>query len=96
MRVYDTLEITKIHGKEVFRCLKCGNVFGGIDEDYKNRALKNNFPLSKCQPKYLSNNTDKFVLREYSCPGCGVLIEVDMVAKKEKQIQSVKIKCIPK
>ena len=91
-RIYDNLEVVKVEGREVYRCLKCGQVLGPITEDYKDFALKNEAPLSKCQPEYLGTKTDRFVLREYFCPGCGVMFEVDMVAREEKQVWSVKLK----
>lgn len=95
VRIYDNLELVKIDDQEVYRCLKCGYVLGPIAEDYKDFALKNEAPLAKCQPAYLASQTDRFVLREYYCPGCGVMFEVDMVAKEEKQIWSVRLEGLP-
>jgi acetone carboxylase gamma subunit len=53
--------------------------------------LKNEAPISKCEPDYLAFKTNKFVLREYYCPKCGVMFEVDMVEKSEPQIHSVQL-----
>ena len=85
------LEIADIDGQKVYRCLKCGYVLCPITEDYKNYVLKNEAPISKAQPVYLAPKTDKFVLREYYCPQCGVMFEVNMVAKDQKQIWSVQL-----
>ena len=95
VRIYDNLELVKIDGKKVYRCLKCGYVLGPTTEDYKDFALKNEAPLTKCQPEFLASKTGSFVLREYYCPGCGVMFEVDMVAKEEKQIWSVRLRDLP-
>ena len=94
-RIYDNLELVKIDGKEVYRCLKCSHVLGPITEDYKDFALKNEAPLTKGQPAFLAGMTGRFVLREYYCPGCGLMFEVDMVAKEEKQIRSVRLGGLP-
>jgi len=86
------LEIAEVDGQKVHRCLKCGYVLGPITEDYKEFALKNEAPISKGQPDYLASKTGRFVLREYYCPQCATMFEVNMVAKDEKQIRSVRFK----
>ena len=48
--------------------------------------------ISKGQPTYLASGTDKFVLKEYYCPQCATMFEVNMVAKDEKQIPSAKFR----
>ena len=85
------IELQHSHGLSLYRCFKCGYVLGPAEEDYKTFALKNSAPLSKCQPSHLYSNIDQYVLREYYCPGCGVMFEVDMVAKEEQQIWSVRL-----
>ena len=82
------LEIAKIDGEKVYRCFKCGHILGPITSDYKDFALKNEAPPSKGQPDYLASKTDRFILREYYCPQCAAMFEVNMVAKDEKQIRS--------
>ena len=90
-RIYDNLELATVDGKKVYQCLRCRHVLGPITEDYKDFALKNEAPLTKCQPAFIASMTGRFVLREYYCPGCGSMFEVDMVAREEKQIWSVRL-----
>jgi acetone carboxylase gamma subunit len=94
VRVLEYLEVVGDREK-FFRCLKCGTLLGSAKEDYKNFALKRTVPISKAQPAFLTsyamkNNT--FVMREYYCPNCAVMFEVDMVQKDEPQIHSIEPK----
>lgn len=86
------LEVAELEGRVVYRCAKCGYVLSPITQDYKSSALKNEAPISKGQPHYLASKTDEFILREYYCPKCAAMFEVNMVARDEKQIWSVKFK----
>ena len=90
------LEYLAVDEKEwLFKCLKCGNILGPAEEDYKNYALKRAVPISKAQPEFLASYALKkntFVMREYYCPHCAVMFEVDMVQKDEPQIRSIEIK----
>lgn len=90
--VLDNLEIAEIDGNKVFRCLKCAYVLGPFTNDYKNYTLKYDAPISKAQPRFLAPLSDSYVLREYYCPKCGVMFEVDMVRVEEKQIWSIRLK----
>jgi len=91
MRVFDSLEVTVVAGKKVFRCLECGHVLGPATENYKAYALRHEAPISKAQPGFLVPS-DEYVLREYYCPKCGRMFEVDMVARGEKEVESIKLK----
>jgi acetone carboxylase gamma subunit len=94
VRVLEYLEVVEDRGK-FYRCLKCGSLLGSAKEDYKNFALKRTVPISKAQPAFLASYSIKsntFVMREYYCPCCAVLFEVDMVQKDEPQIHSIELK----
>ena len=88
-KVLENLGVRTIAGKRVFACEKCGQELGPVTGDYKNHAMKREVSLSKNQPRSLAPKTDKYVMREYYCPKCGAMFEVDMVAKEEGQILSV-------
>jgi acetone carboxylase gamma subunit len=91
-KVLEYLEIVSLGATMHFRCAKCQTVLCRVTEDYKNYALKNDAPISKGEPDYLAFKSDQFLLREYYCPICGVMFEVDMVARDEKQIHTVELK----
>jgi acetone carboxylase gamma subunit len=94
--VVRVLEYLGVDDKErVFKCLKCGNVLGPAKEDYKDHASKRTVSISKAQPEYLASyavEKNTFVMREYYCPHCAVMFEVDMVQKDEPQIRSIELK----
>jgi acetone carboxylase gamma subunit len=94
-RLLEYLEATETGGKTVYSCLKCGHVLGPASGDYKNLALRKTVPISKAQPALLASyavKSETFVMREYYCPACGVMFEVDMVRKDEPQIHSIELK----
>jgi acetone carboxylase gamma subunit len=91
------LEYLEVEGdkERVYKCLKCGVVLGSAKESYKDYAMKRTVPISKAQPAYLASYSAKrntFVMREYYCPNCAVMFEVDMVAKDEPHIRSIELK----
>lgn len=92
VKVLESLEVEAVGGRRVYRCLKCGHVLGPASEDYKNYALKYDAPFSKAQPIGLAAKSDMYVLREYYCPKCATMFEVDAVLKEEKQIHSIQLK----
>lgn len=84
--IEDTLE------GEVYKCKKCGNILGSATRDWKEYALKKVAPLSKGQPAYLEAETDRFFLREFYCPNCGVMFEVQMLDNSEPDVVTFKLK----
>ena len=95
MRVLEYLEITEGNDEKVYRCLKCGHALGSAGEDYKSFARKRTVPIWKNEPEYLAGfakGSNTFVMREYYCPKCAVMFEVDMVQKDEPQIRSIELK----
>jgi acetone carboxylase gamma subunit len=95
IRILEYLEITEASNQKVYKCLKCGHVLGPARDDYKSFAKKRTVPVWKDEPEYLasfSKQSGTFVMREYYCPKCAVMFEVDMVHKDEPPIHSIEIK----
>jgi acetone carboxylase gamma subunit len=92
MKVLESLEIVEILGTRMYRCSECQVVLCPASEDYKEYALKREVRTTKLEPDSLAFPTDAFVLREYFCPKCAVMFEVDMTEVKEKQIFSISLK----
>ena len=76
---------------KIYRCVDCGHVLGPTSEDWKRYALVNLAPLSKAQPTELAIETDRFSLREFYCPNCGTMFEVQMLATGEPDVVTFKI-----
>ncbi|MBC8274662.1 MAG: hypothetical protein H8E40_06825 [Chloroflexi bacterium] len=81
MRIHEYLEIVKQNGKNVIRCMKCGYEFCRAEENYKKHALLRERELCDVlNPIYCLSGEKPFVhLQEFICPGCGTLLEVDVV-----------------
>ncbi len=91
-KILENLGIIIVAGQRTFACEKCGQELGPVSGDYKDNARKREAPLSKNQPRFLAPKTDKYTMREYYCPQCGAMFEVDMVAKDERQVHSIQLK----
>ena len=92
VQVLESLEVATVEGERVYRCLKCAHVLGPAAEDYKGYALRRDAPFSKAQPVGAASKESRYVLREYYCPKCATMFEVDAVLKEEKQIHSIHLK----
>ena len=73
-----------------FQCRKCGHIFGPLTENWKSYAQVGERPLSTLGPKMSS--TERFVLREFYCPGCATMLEVEMTLKEMPPIWDSKLK----
>ncbi len=90
-RVLEYLESAEVDDQRVYRCLKCRHVLGPATEDYKTLALRYDGPISEGEPAHLAPQEDRFVLRQYFCPNCAVLFEVDMVPREEPPFRSIEL-----
>jgi acetone carboxylase gamma subunit len=72
----NVIGIEEINNEKIWKCIKCNHNLGSTSKDWKTYAMKNVVPLSKAQPAELAFSTEKFKLREYYCPNCGVMFEV--------------------
>lgn len=91
-RMTEYLEIDNSSGKEIIQCNKCKYVFCPVTENYKNFALASENPLSKAGPEYFYRPSDRFVLREFYCPRCATLLDVEMVLKGLPPVWNIQLK----
>jgi acetone carboxylase gamma subunit len=93
MKVLDNLEVAEVKGGKVFRCVQCGHMLCLATENYKNYAAKNEAPINRYQRQDLMpKRMDRFVIREYYCPNCAAMFEVEMTTKNEKPLHSIEVK----
>ena len=67
-------------GAEI-RCAKCQHVFCRAGEDWKPASRVRLLPPRAAGP-LMSEASDNYVLRQSSCPSCGVLLDTDLVEQK--------------
>jgi acetone carboxylase gamma subunit len=89
-RMTEYLEIENSSGKPMVQCTKCRYLFCSITENYKNHAIISESALSKGGPQY--SPSEKFIFREFYCPGCGTRLEVEMCLKNSPLIWDVSLK----
>ncbi len=76
---------TSKNGK-VIRCRKCGCAFGPPDGEFKDNAAMAEYPLTRVHPR--NSRTDKFLVREFCCPGCGTMLEVELALRGAPLVHS--------
>ena len=85
IRALENLEAVAVGKDMVWRCVRCSDELGTASEDYRQFVLRRELPIKSGQPVHLApRRRDQFRIREYFCPSCGVLMEVDSVAKGEE------------
>ena len=85
-RVHESLIINK--DKE-FECIKCGHKFCKSNQNYKEFALYRERSPRELMKQY--PNPKKTIFREFYCPGCQVLLEVEAVAPDSPFIHDIEI-----
>jgi N-methylhydantoinase B len=84
MRLNDSLAVQDRDGRPVIAC-RCGHVIGPATENYKQHVISHTVPLSKAGPHVNPYNVGegRFALREYCCPGCLTLLDVEVALADE-------------
>ncbi len=87
--VGDTVEAALVDGEKVLRCTECEYQFAGYDSDFKHGALYRELPITSASPINSLGLVDEVVLREFSCPGCGTCVAMDIQIKGEPILNEV-------
>jgi N-methylhydantoinase B len=86
------LEIVTSKSGVVIKCRKCKHVFCTSEFNYKEYALEKEFPVSRAGPQINPYKiANKFELREFYCPGCGVLLEVEINVKGDPYVWDLQL-----
>jgi len=67
-------------------CRKCGYVFGPPERNFKESALMAQYPLTRAAPG--NSKTKRFVIREFCCPGCATMLEVEVARPDSAFVRS--------
>jgi acetone carboxylase gamma subunit len=84
MRLNDYLTLEERDGQYVIQC-RCGHAIGPATENYKLHVICNVAPLSKAGPHVnpYGVGEGRFALREYCCPSCLTLLDVEVALRDE-------------
>ncbi len=88
----ESLELVQAGVWAYVRCCRCRTVVSPAGENYKAHVPVGEYPLSRGGPQIAPNNDDgRFVLREFYCPGCWTLLDVETNMKGETFIWDVEL-----
>jgi len=91
-RMNEYLEIDDSSGKEMIQCGKCKYLFCPVTENYKAHAILTENPLDKAGPGDFYRRSERFILREFYCPKCATMLDVEMVLKGDPLIWNIQLK----
>jgi N-methylhydantoinase B len=81
---------------QAYRC-RCGHVLGAADVPYKQLAAHARFPVQRIGPEVNPNhiNGERFELREFYCPGCFTLLEVEIARPADPVLDDARLDLAP-
>jgi N-methylhydantoinase B len=89
LRVNANLSIVQSDDGAIFRC-RCGELLARAEENYKEYLAWAEMPCSAAGP--YTTAAPEYVLREFYCPACYALLEVDVVEKGQAISKEVELK----
>ena len=80
VRPHEYLEIARGDaGETAVRCVRCGTALCAADANYKRHALRRDRDLGDLSGRPMPDGKPYLgVYREYACPGCATLLQVDL------------------
>jgi acetone carboxylase gamma subunit len=80
----------------VYRC-RCGHVLGPANLPYKQLAARARFPVQHIGPEVNPHNVGdgRFELREFYCPGCFTLLEVEIARPTDPILDDARLSLVP-
>lgn len=81
--VGDAVEAVCAAAGRRLRCTECYTDLGGYEDDYKRRCACRERPLTALTELNRLCQLDRYVVREFVCPGCGMLLVTDVQDRDE-------------
>jgi N-methylhydantoinase B len=79
LRFHEALDIVGRGAGAAVRCRRCGACLGPATDNYKRHALRRDRELAELAGRPTPDGSPYLaVLREYACPGCATLLQVDV------------------
>ena len=93
--VADQIEHVRSGGAPMFRCRHCAQLLARSDENYKVRVPYLEMTLPEIDPQLFLDPRDQVdgqvVLRQYLCPGCGVLLDADICRPEDSPVWDMRL-----
>jgi N-methylhydantoinase B len=92
VRISEALFIDTQDGRSVYRC-RCGRFLGPADIPYKHLAAEARFPVQRIGPEVNPQRIGgaRFELREFYCPGCFTLLEVEIARPDDPVLDDARL-----
>ena len=85
-------EYLVINDEKKVECRKCGHIYCNPEENYKEFALQAEVLPSEVSPVSPRDGEWWCLYREFYCPDCAVLLDVDVVAPGDPIIHDIRLK----
>lgn len=84
MRIGEAISVVRQDGELLFECARCGYSYGSTEMgDPKKEALMREVPIGDLNSWNKFGLVDEFVVREFYCPKCGLMIAANTQRKGE-------------
>jgi N-methylhydantoinase B len=92
VRMSEALFVDLRDGRAVYRC-RCGRTLGPTDIPYKHLAVEARFPVQRIGPEVNPHRIGgaRFELREFYCPGCFTLLEVEIARPEDPVLDDARL-----
>jgi N-methylhydantoinase B len=96
VRLSEALFYDVSHDPAVVRC-RCGHVLGPVDVPYKELAAQARYPVQHIGPEVnpMRIGGERFELREFYCPGCFTLLEVEIARPADPILDDARLALLP-
>ena len=81
--VSEHVDVITVGSKKQYRCSNCHFLLSDARKDWKLKVPVRDVPLSRSRMLLGAADSVQFILREFSCPSCGRIMDVEMVARDE-------------
>ena len=90
--ISEYLEIVASNEGQYIRCRKCRTLICRKRENYKEHSIMREYPITQAGPGITPyKKTERFILREFYCPGCFTLLETEVNLKDAPLIWDIQM-----
>jgi acetone carboxylase gamma subunit len=96
LRLSEVLFYDRTSDPVVYRC-RCGHALGPANLPYKRLAAQARFPVQRIGPEVNPHRIgdNRFELREFYCPGCVTLLEVEIARPANPILDDARLALVP-
>jgi N-methylhydantoinase B len=92
-RLNEYISVESDRDERWLRC-RCGHRLCGAEENPKEHVKAREFPIQHAGPQVVHGKrelSERFVWREFYCPGCGLMLNTEVALKGEPYLFDAKL-----